>query len=86
MANPENPQPNLNPADYAQMAVLSLKTLLKNNTLTTNEEFEDAFLLLFVYRHQVEQQGVPPEDPSLAIINALIRKLEIYQNENSNEF
>jgi hypothetical protein len=37
------------------------------------------------FKKQVEQQGVPPEDPSLAIINALIRKLEIYQNEDSNE-
>jgi hypothetical protein len=76
MRNPESRRPNLTPEQYAQLAVNSLKAILKEDRLNTPEEFDDTILLLCTFKHEVESAGVAEDDRSLIIIKGLIKMVE----------
>jgi hypothetical protein len=85
MINPESPQPQFTPEHYAQLAVSSLKTILKDDMLNTPEEFDDTLLMLFNFKYRVECAGVSEDDRSLRIINGLITMVENLLRDRSED-
>jgi hypothetical protein len=85
MKSPENPQPNLTPERYAQLAVTSLRTILEEDRLNTPEEFDDTILMLCTFKHRVESAGVSEDDRSLRIINGLITMVENLIRDRSED-